>query len=170
MACKVGLICKTLMFKVLFVSLLLQKYYHSVNIHFTNWIAYRDSKGSPRQFMLWVAARILFIFAWTYRNPTATRGSIFKKEADTRMETTFSGCKEGYSCCEEDLLLLRFSLSSLSLPSLLLLSPLSSVKMLRKSSIWHSYASFLCWGIVIYIVKPIFVSISHLFVFLHLLN
>ena len=61
--------------------------------------------------MLCVADRILFMLEWTYLNPTVTNGSIFKKEADTSIETTFSGCNEGYMSCDEDLL----NLSSISL-------------------------------------------------------
>ena len=59
-------------------------------------ITHLESKGSPKQLILCVAERILFILEWTYLRPTATKGSIFRKEADTNIDTTFSGCKEGY--------------------------------------------------------------------------
>ena len=61
--------------------------------------------------MLCVADRILFMLEWTYLKPTVTNGSIFRKEADTSIETTFSGCNEGYMSCDDDLL----DLSSISL-------------------------------------------------------
>ena len=77
---------------------------------------YLESNGSPKQLMLCVAERILFMLACTYLKPTPTSGSIFKKEADTRIETTFSGCKEGYTSCEDvSPWSLSWSLSSLSL-------------------------------------------------------
>ena len=79
-------------------------------------ISYLESNGSPKQFMLCVAESILFMLECTYLKPTATNGSIFKKEADTRIETTFSGCNEGYMSCEGvSPWSLSWSLSSLSL-------------------------------------------------------
>ena len=54
---------------------------------------YLVTNGSPRQFRLCVVVKILFMFRWTYFRARSTRESILRNEAETRMETTFSGSK-----------------------------------------------------------------------------
>ena len=95
--------------------------------------------------MLCVADKILFMLEWTYLKPTVTNGSIFRKEADTSIETTFSGCNEGYMSCDDDLL----DLSSISLsasPSSLLSFALEQSKVFLENQ-WILLSKKFCLNI-----------------------
>jgi len=66
-------------------------------INLPSLISYLVTRGSPRQFRLCVVVSILFICLWTYLSAISTRGPIFRKEAETRIEMTLSGSKVGAS-------------------------------------------------------------------------
>ena len=79
---------------------------------------YLVSRGSPRQFKLWVVTNTLFILWCKYVNAKSTNGPIFRKDAETKIDTTLFGVNSG-SCCTT----FSFSISlSLLLIQMLILS------------------------------------------------